>query len=377
MVVGPTDDPATATAASLLRIDLGAVARNYRLLKSHLGETICGAAVKADAYGLGVARVAPVLVAEGCSTFFVATVDEGLQLRQTLPSPEITIAVLNGVLGGTEDGFVAHNLTPVINDLEQIARWRAMTTRHGRALDAILHVDTGMNRLGLSPGELERLAKSPKDLEGPNWRYLMSHLASADAPDNPANGEQLRRFRDARARLPRMPASLSNSGGVFLGSRFHFDLARPGIALYGGDPTGGASNPMHQTVQLLGRILQVRDVDPGMTVGYGGAHPVTTKGHVATVAAGYADGYLRSSGGHTHVYLGQTRLPVIGRVSMDLITVDVSEVPAESARPGAFVEILGGRFTPDDAANAAGTISYEFLTGLGKRYHRTYTSDTI
>lgn len=381
----PEGDPGASSAASLLRIDLAAVAENYRILKSALGETACAAAVKADAYGLGAAQVAPVLAAEGCSIFFVATIDEGIALRQRLAAKAITIAVLNGVLAGAEEAFLEHRLTPVVNDLGQIARWRAMCERTGTPLNAMLHVDTGMNRLGLPPGELDWLAQNPQAMLGPTWRGLISHLASADDPNNPSNGEQLAQFRIARSRLPQMPASLSNSGGVFLGPDYHFDLARPGIALYGGNPCAGGSrtgdslagqpNPMRQTVQLLGRILQIRDVEPGMAVGYGGAHRIAAKGRVATVAAGYADGYLRSSGGQTHVYLGQTRLPVIGRVSMDLITVDVTAVPQDAARPGGFVEILGEQFTPNDAAQAAGTISYEFLTGLGNRYHRHYVNN--
>jgi alanine racemase len=365
-------DPESSTAASLLHIDLDAVAKNYRILKSHLGAAQCAAAVKADAYGLGAAQVAPVLAAEGCSTFFVATIDEGVELRGILPSKDIVIVVLNGALPGTENTFVEHHLVPVLNDPGQIDRWRALTHRLDAPLEAMLHIDTGMNRLGLSPRDLDQVARNPEMLNGPTWRYLISHLASADAPKSPLNERQLARFEDAKSRLPRMQASLSNSGGVFLGSRFHFDLARPGIALYGGNPTGTPSNPMHQTVRLLGRILQVRDVEPGMTVGYGGAHEVKAKGRVATIAAGYADGYIRSGGGNAHVYLGQARLPVIGRVSMDLITVDVTGVPPRDAAPGNFVELLGDHVTPDEAGDAAGTISYEFLTGLGRRYHRRY-----
>jgi alanine racemase len=368
------DDPGASTAASLLRIDLDAVARNYRLLKSKLGAARCAAAVKADAYGLGIARVAPVLVSEGCSTFFVATIDEGIALRGILASSDVEIAVLNGVLPCCEKTFVEHGLIPVINDPGQIDRWRLLTKRLGKPLDAILHVDTGMNRLGLSPSDLDRVAADPSVLTGPTWRYVMSHLASADDPGGVANEEQLARFNDAVARLPRMSASLANSGGVFLGPRFHFDIARPGIALYGGNPRGNAPNPMYQTIRLLGRILQVREVEPGTAVGYGGAHAVKSKTRVATVAAGYADGYLRSSGDHGHVYIGQTRLPVIGRVSMDLITVDVTNASTADVEPGNFVELLGDQITPDDAAASAGTISYEFLTNLGRRYHRSYVT---
>lgn len=366
------EDLGAASAASVLRIDLDAIAANYRLLRNRIGGADCAAAVKADAYGTGASKVAPVLADQGCTTFFVATVDEGIELRRTLSSVDIAIAVLNGVLAGTEDAFAEHRLVPVINDLGQVDRWRRMTERTGVPLEAVLHVDTGINRLGLTPGELDKIAEAPELLAGPTWRCVMSHLARADEPDHPMNGEQLARFNAARRRLPRMPASLANSGAVFLGPDYHFDLARPGIALYGGNPHIGTTNPMRQVVRLMGRILQVRDVEPGMTVGYAGAHAVKEKGRVATVAAGYADGYVRSAGARAHVYLGQTRLPVIGRISMDLITVDVTAAPVNEARPGAFVELLGDRFTPDDAARAARTIPHEFLTGLGRRYHRRY-----
>lgn len=368
------DDPGGAIATSLMSIDLGAVAKNYQILRSKIGAAECAAAVKADAYGLGAAEVAPVLAAEGCSIFFVATLEEGIALRGILPSRDMEIAVLNGVLAGAEEVFVEHGLIPVINDPAEIDRWRAFVMRSEAPLDAMLHVDTGMNRLGLSPRDLDHVAGVPEVLEGPNWRFVISHLASSDDPDNPSNDAQLARFQDALARLPRMPASLAASGGVFLGPRFHFDLARPGISLYGGNPCPSTPNPMHPAVTILGRILQVRDVEPGMTVGYGGRHTVKSKGRIATVAAGYADGYLRSGSDEAHVYLGQTRLPVIGRISMDLITVDVTDALATEAIPGNFVELLGERVTADDAANFSGTISDEIFTSLGRRYHRRYVS---
>ncbi len=371
MIAGAAD-PGASTAASLLHINLGAVAENYRFLKSRLGATRCGVAIKADAYGLGAAEVAPTLASEGCRTFFAATVDEGASLREVLPSSDIEIAVLGGILAGTEDSFVTHRLIPIVNDPGQIDLWRMHCRRVGRALDAMLHVDTGMNRLGLSPSDLDRVAAAPEVFDGANWRHVISHLACADEPENPANEAQLARFQTARARLPAMSASFANSGGIFLGPRFHFDLARPGVAIYGGNPLANAPNPMRPVVRLLGRILQIREVTPGMTVGYGGTHMVRSKGRIATVGAGYADGYLRSGSNQAHVYLGRNRLPVIGRVSMDAITVDVTSVPPDDARPGMFVELLGNQVTADDAGAAAGTISYEVLTSLGRRYHRVY-----
>jgi alanine racemase len=361
---------ALAASASVLEIDLGAVAANYRWLASRLGGGACAAAVKADGYGLGAARVAPALAAAGCTTFFVATPDEGAALRAVLP--DAVIAVLNGVLAGTEEAFVDHGLVPVVNDLGQVARWREQSARLDAALPAMLHVDTGMNRLGLPPAELDWLAESPQLLAGPDWHCLLSHLACADEPDHPMNREQLARFRTARARLPRMPASLANSAGVLLGPEYHFDLARPGIALYGGNPLAAGDNPMRPTVRLLGRILQVREAAAGMTVGYGAGHRVTGPARIATVGAGYADGYLRAAGGRGHVSFEGVRLPIVGRVSMDLITVDVSALPPGRPIPGDTVTLIGDAVTLDEVARAAGTIPYEILTGLGRRYVRRY-----
>ncbi len=375
MMTGCPTSTDAAPAASLLRIDLDAVAANYQLLSRRLATADCGAAVKADAYGIGARRVTRRLVRAGCRVFFVATLDEAVALRADTADAGIDIAVLCGVLPGTGPVLAEHRLIPVINDPGQIARWRRAGERAGAPLDAMLHVDTGMNRLGLSPRETDRLAEAPELLEGVNWRCLVSHLACADEPDDPENRVQLDRVRNVRARLPAMPVSLANSAGILLGPDWHFDLARPGIALYGGGPQSGRANPMHRVVTLLGRILQVRDIEPGMRVGYGGDYQVRAPGRVATVAAGYADGYLRSSAGRARVHLGRIALPVIGRVSMDLITVDVTEAPEAAVFPGALVELLGGRNTIDDAAAAAGTISYEILTSLGTRYHREYIED--
>ena len=300
-----------------------------------------------------------------------------MRVRHCAPSCQAAgIAVLNGVLAGTETAFTEYRLLPVVNDLGQVARWREAAAGAGRALPAMLHVDTGMHRLGLPPDEIARLAAAPEQLSGPHWRCLISHLACADEPEHPANATQLARFRAARACLPAMPASLANSAGILLGPAYHFDLVRPGIALYGGNPRPGLPNPMQPVVRLLGRVLQLRDVDAGMAVGYGGTDRAATRRRVATVAAGYADGYLRAAGAPRAVYLDAMALPVIGRVSMDLITVDVTAAPAHRVRPGTMLELIGANNPPDDLANAAGTIAYEILTGLGRRYRRHYHART-
>tara|TARA_R110002012_G_scaffold256223_3_gene436262 strand:- start:217 stop:1353 length:1137 start_codon:yes stop_codon:yes gene_type:complete len=358
-------------AASELVVDLAAIRQNYFDLKARLGGVECGAAVKADAYGIGVEQVGPTLFDAGCRTFFVATIDEGIALREILPRARI--AVLNGLLDGTEDVFPEFGLIPVINDLEQIARIRQMCIRADRSLPAMLHIDTGMSRLGLTAEDMKWIADEPDVLGGPDWLYALSHLASADEPGNPSNAIQLSRFREQLPRLQqRMQASLANSAGIFLGPDYHFNLARPGFALYGGRVKDGEPSPMAPVVRLAARILQVRTVRAGETVGYGGTYKMRKDGRVATVAAGYADGYLRALSNHGAAYIGDRRLPVVGRVSMDMLAVDVSDVDRAEIHPGGFVDLLGPHYTVNDAADAAGTIGYEILTGLGHRYTRRY-----
>jgi alanine racemase len=239
-------------------------------------------------------------------------------------------------------------------------------------LPAILHVDTGMSRLGLPSNEFAALADDPRRLEGFTLAAVMSHLACADEPAHPANPDQLARFRAALERLPRAPASLAASSGIVLGAQYHFDLVRPGVALYGGNPSPGAPNPMAQVVHLKGKILQVRDVDRGQAVGYGAAHRMTRPGRVATVAVGYADGWLRSASGHGTVGIAGERAPVIGRISMDLMTLDVTGIDPRCAAPGMTVDLLDATYGIEAAAGAAGTIGYEILTSLGRRYARVY-----
>jgi alanine racemase len=360
-------------AGAVLTIDLAAIVANYRLLCRRLGAATCAAVVKADAYGLGARQVAPALARVGCRHFFVATLDEAIALRALLA--DAAIGVLNGLLPGTEASFAEHRLLPVLNDLGQLARWADFATARAAAMPAILHLDTGMSRLGLTPAEVDRLAAEPGRLTGVELAYLMSHLACADAPEHPLNARQLAGFRAALARLPAAPVSLANSSGIFLGSDYHFDLARPGVALYGVAPQSGRPNPMAQVVHLKGRILQVRDVDSPLTVGYGATHQITRAGRLATIAVGYADGYLRSLSNRAHAVIGDVRVPVVGRISMDLITVDVTAAPPQAARPGEWVELLGPRHGVDALAAEAGTIGYEVLTALGRRYHRVYLAD--
>ena len=356
-------------AGAILTIDLDALAANWRALAARVRPTTCAAVVKADAYGIGVERAVLALAGAGCQIFFVAHAAEGITVRAALPSAEIY--VLNGAPRGAESDLRQHRLMPVLNGLADVDAWRALAGADGE-LPAAIQIDTGMTRLGLSEADVAALAAEPERLAGIDIRCCMSHLACADEPDHPLNRAQLEHFNRLRAQLPAAPTSLANSSGIFLGREYHFDLVRPGVALYGGNPTPGKPNPMAEVVRLQGRILQVHDVDSPMTVGYGATHKIGGSGRIATVPVGYADGYLRVLGDNAYGYIGDTPVPVVGRVSMDLITLDVSQLAPDCCRPGTLVDLIGGAAKIDAVAASGGTISYELLTSLGNRYHRAY-----
>ncbi len=365
---------APAQAAGVLLVDRAAIADNYRSLKAAFLEKAVAAVVKADGYGLGAEEVVPALVKAGARSFFVAQLDEALKLRPLLDRchPAIALYVLNGLMPGSEALFADNTILPVLNSLGEIAAWGAFARRRETALPAAVHLDSGMCRLGLPPDEVERLRADPGALEGIVPTCILSHLACAEDADDPMNARQLAYLRQALTALPRTPVSFCNSSGIFLGRDYHFDLGRPGVALYGGNPTPAAPNPMRPVVRLLARILQIRAIDAPQTVGYGATHRATGPARIATVAAGYADGYLRSISSRGHAWVVGHRVPVVGRVSMDLLALDVTEVAAEAVRPGDWAELLNAEQTVDALAAEAGTISYEILTSLGARYHRVY-----
>ena len=335
-------DAAARRAGALLTIDLGAIAANWRGLRDagrvasrHVD---CAAVVKADAYGTGATVVGPRLVAEGCRQFFVAHIEEGIALRAVVP--DLPICVLNGLLPGTEEDFVAHGLTPALNHLGQLNAWRAAAQRFNRPLDAVIHIDTGLNRLGFEAEEAQVLINERGRLRGLRLALIMSHLVVSEEPDNPINGEQLSRFRTFVKAMPGAPMSFANSSGIFLGPDYHFDLLRPGAALYGINPLPGRDNPMLPVVTLVSRILQVRRIDAFQTVGYGAAWRAARPSRIATIALGYADGYFRTLINRTHVHLAGHRVPVIGRISMDLVTIDVTGVPEEIGRASCRERVL-------------------------------------
>jgi alanine racemase len=367
-------------AGAILTIDLDSIVGNYRLLRDTAFPAECAAVVKADAYGLGAAHVVPPLVAAGCRTFFVALLDEGIAVRQVLTktalqNPDCGVAdiyVLGGLAPGAENVFTEYRLTPVLNSLAEVDAWANYARLREDLQPAAVHVDTGMSRLGLPPNELAELAQNHARLDGVRLTLVMSHLACADEPRNPLNRRQLDAFAAARSILPPAPGSLANSSGIFLGAAYHADLVRPGVSLYGGGPVPGQPNPMAQVVRLQGKILQVREIDTPQTVGYGATHHAEKREKIATVAVGYADGYLRALSNRGSAYVGDFRVPLVGRVSMDLITFDVSGVSDDLVRPGEMIDLIGPNNPIDSLAAEADTIGYEILTSLGDRYHRVY-----
>ncbi len=361
-------------AGGLLTIDLEAIAANYRLLRDLAGPALCAAVVKADGYGLGAPAVARRLQREGCRHFFVAHLDEGAALRPQLER-ESALYVLNGPMPGSCGAMLRHGLIPVLNSLEQMAEWQAQSRLEGRPLAAVLQVDTGMSRFGLSSSEAEALAGEPSRLDGIVPVLLMSHLACADTPAHPANAAQRRRFEALTGLLPGVRASLAASSGSFLGPEYRFGMIRPGAALYGVNPVPGRPNPMQPVIRLQGRVVQVRWIPAGASVGYGARYVAATPRRIATVGVGYADGLLRATGGRGVATLSSgeaTELPIVGRISMDSLALDVTALGESALPPGTEIDLIGPLRTLDDAAAAAGTIGYEMLTALGGRYHRRY-----
>ncbi len=352
-----------------LTIDLDAIAANYRLLRRQVAPAEMAGVVKADGYGLGAGRVAETLQNEGCRRLFIALLQEAIALRSTLP-PDVAIYVLNGLMPGSEPDCAAHGIVPVLNSLDQLERWAACAAQSERVLPAALQVDTGMSRLGMPADEVDVLLADRSRLKGINVSLIMSHLACADHADDTFNGTQMRRFEAISAHFPGVARALDNSGGAFLG-RPHFDVVRAGISLYGGAPNQG-TNPVRPVVGLEAGIVQVRTVPAGTGVGYGLSFVTERESQIATVPVGYADGWPRSLGNRGSVYIAGTRVPIVGRVSMDSMTVDVTGLMADHLYAGAPVELIGPHQTIDRVACDAGTISYEILTQLSRRYERDY-----
>jgi alanine racemase len=357
------------TAGACLTIDLEALIANYRLIRAQVGPSAVAGVVKADGYGLGAVPVARALVEAGCRHLFVALLREAEELLPHVRG-EAQVYVLNGLLPGDEALCAAIGAIPALNSLDQLARWSALGRAQERPLPALLQFDTGMSRMGLPPEHVDLLLATPGLLDHVDLRFILSHLACADEPGHQANGEQLARFRAMAARFPGVPLSFDNSGGSFL-ERGHFDLVRPGIALYGGAPHGG-TNPMHPVVTLTARIAQLRNIPAGTGVGYGLTFHAARATRIATIPVGYADGWPRCLGNAGFAWIAGLRVPIVGRVSMDSMTLDVTDVPDADLYPGAPVELIGPHQSIDQVAADAGTIAYEILTQLSRRYDRVY-----
>ncbi|MFT4117297.1 alanine racemase [Bradyrhizobium sp.] len=365
---------ALAAYGGVLTVDLDAVIANWRKLEKTAVPAECAAVIKADGYGCGAGQVAQALAKAGCKTFFVATIEEARTVREAVP--EITIYVLGGYFQNTGEHYAKINCRPVIGDLNELAEWDVFCRRTGWSGGAAIHVDTGMNRLGLTLAEAQAII--PRINAGDHGIALvMSHLVSAEQLNNPANAKQLAAFRGIASEFSGVPATLANSSGVFLGAAFQFDIVRPGAALYGVNPTPEADNPMQPVVDLKARIVQIRNVERGETVGYGGTWTARRPTKLAIIAVGYADGYFRAASSNdgtrgAEVVVAGKRCPIAGRISMDLIAIDITDLPPNAARRGHMVTLLGDGITVDELAHHFGTIGYEVLTSLGRRYARVY-----
>jgi alanine racemase len=372
-----------ATATGVLTVDLDAIIANWRKLEKTAMPAECAGVIKANAYGCGAGPVASALANAGCKTFFVATLDEARAVRAALPSsaaPPPALYVLDGFFQNSGNAYAEIDARPVMGDLNELAEWDVFCRRSGWAGGAAIHIDTGMNRLGLTITEAQGIV--PRINAGDHGITLvMSHLACAETLNHPLNGKQLAAFREIASHYSGVPASLSNSSGVYLGAQFQFDVVRPGAALYGINPTPEADNPMQPVVELKARIVQIRNVERGEGVGYGGTWTARRPTRLAIVSAGYADGYFRAASANdgtrgAEVVVAGKRCPIAGRVSMDLIAVDVTDLPNSAVRRGHMVTLIGEGITVDELAHHFGTIGYEVLTSLGRRYARVYKGGT-
>lgn len=356
--------------STLITIDLDALMANYRSCAKRLQPATCAAVVKADAYGLGIHKIAPALFAAGCRQFFTATHREAITLRAVLPGAEIF--VFEGITEGSIEHFCQHDLVPVLHSPAQVIRWAAHACSLGKPLPAVVQIDTGMTRLGLGRPELEEVLKRPADLEQLTIRYVMTHFASADEPGAELAKEQLARFDRLRRLLPPAPTSVGNSAGALLGGKFTGDMVRVGIALYGGNPFAQGEPPFAPVLRIQSKILQFRQIHEPVTVGYGATYTAEAGTRLATVGTGYADGYPWSLSNKGVASIGGHRVPVVGRVSMDMVMLDVTSVPEALVQPGCRVDLIGPGISLEEVAQLAGTINYEILTGLGQRARRKF-----
>ena len=371
----PTTGTPTTAASATLTVDPDAIARNWRKARSLCGASGCGAVIKGDGYGTGIALAARTLREAGCRTFFTATLNEARTARDTLPADTI-VYVLNGLLPGQARAFIDFALRPVLGSMAEIEDWCA-AVGGGVSPGAALHVDTGMSRLGLTLKDARGLAEDRRDLlDQLKPDLLMTHMACADIPDSPLNARQKSDFKTLRALFPGVPASLCNSPSLaWLDAGPDYDLARPGMALFGGEAIDGHDNPFEPVVRLDAPVISVRDVPKGDNIGYGGTTLAERDSRIAVIGVGYADGFHRAAsvapGGPAYrVAIGGHRAPLIGRVNMDLLQIDVTDLPEGTVMRGTPVTVLGGPIPLEETAAAFGTNTYEVMTSLGRRFAR-------
>ncbi len=369
-------DSLSSEATGLLTVDLSALTANWKALAKRAGTAQCAAVVKADAYGVGLEHAAQALAKAGCDTFFVATFDEALRLRTILPM--VTIYLLNGLNTGSAELVCGIDVRPVLGSMAEIEEWEAHADESGEEAPAAIHIDTGMNRHGISLAEAEALApKLVTDEYTFKPALVMSHLACADEPEHALNKQQIEVFGALTKKFPGIPASLCNSAGLLAFPEAHFDLVRPGVSVYGGRALNAGENPMQAVVKLQARVITIREAKAGTTVGYGARLKLSRDSRLAILSAGYADGIFRAAGSSDNkkgaeAIVAGTRCNIAGRISMDLMVVDVTDVPAEKVKRGDLVTLLGDGITVDELAGHARTIGYEILTSLGRRWKRNY-----
>jgi alanine racemase len=379
MTTPPLSGLTTSSYGGRMTVDLAALTRNWRALDKVSAGALTAAVVKADAYGTGITTTSKALFAAGARFFFTAHIEEAIAVRAALPKAHIF--VLNGLYPGAADVYVQQGLMPVLSSVPMIEEWLAMCLRRGEAFAAALHFDTGMNRLGFRLNEAS-IVRKQIDAVGFQPQMVMSHFACADQPSHEKNRTQLALFQAVMAQFPNIPASIANSAGLMTGREHHFQMVRPGIALYGGRAVFGRKNPMAPVVTLEVPILQVKEGKTGETVGYGAMQTLARDSRLAIIGIGYADGFSRAlsssnarSGGK--VAIRGKVLPIIGRISMDMTIVDITELGQDIPAPGEMAEVLGRTISVDEQADAAGTIGYELLTSLKGRYQRVYTGGEI
>ena len=344
--------------------------QNFLYIANYVKPAVSAAVVKSDAYGLGAEELSVELHKAGCQFFYAAYLDEGIKLRKCL-GPDANIYVLHGLFPGCESDFYEYNLIPVIHDIAQLERWQNFAATQDRRLVTAIQIDTGMARCAIPYKDVPMLVERPELTRNIDITLVLSHLACSDEPDNPFNKQQLDRFNKLRSVLPNAPASLANSGGVFLGENYHFNMVRPGRALFGMTSVEG-NNPMNNVVYLFARVCQIQQVVPGQTIGYSRTYRVKKTMKIATLTVGYADGYAWSLGNKGYVKIAGFRANIVGRISMDLVTVDVTHIPEQVLANTQWATLIGDDPHIDKLSIDAQTLSRELTVRLGSRPHRIY-----